>query len=173
MHKLLVTSLLVFAAVFTVPAQQTESRTIPANLLSFRNVAIGTDRSQLISILGKAQKSKRGTDREMGLGKWEKLFYPGLEVEVTMPERGYLKKQPREPYVWRYVITSSDWVLKCGLHVGDSREKVVSCLGAPGSETRSGKMVTLHYNPSKFNGLIWFGFSGNVLTNIGICEDWT
>ena len=107
------------------------------------------------------------------MGSWEALYYRGLTVEVIKPEPGFLQPPPSEPYVWRIVITRPRWVTRSGLRVGQSRERALAILGAPAAEEQDGAVTTLHYYTKGFDGMFWIQLKKDVITELGVSEDWS
>ena len=146
---------------------------ISADLISVRNLSVGSLKSQVISILGKPARSRFGHDTEMGMGHWQKMYFSGLVVEVTKPDPGQATTEWKEPRVWRMVITGKSWRTRCGLRVGQTREQALSALGPPASEEPKGAATVLHYFPKAFDGFLWVELHNGLITEIGISEDWT
>lgn len=172
MNMLVASPLLVVTAATPVPSSSVPG-VASADTLSIQGVGVGTLRSRVRSILGKPKSVQRGRDAEMGLSQWEVMHFPGLTVEVALPEPGYLKTPLREPYVWRIVISGSRWVTKSGLRVGQTREDVLASLGPAASEDSEEETTTLHYYTKGFDGFLWVRLRDNVVVELGVSEDWT
>ncbi len=146
---------------------------VSADALEVRGVGIGTPRSRVLAALGKPRGVKKGRDRELGLGRWQRLDFGGLTVEVTLPEPGYLQSPPSEPYVWRLTITSRRWSTRSGLRVGQDLADVLAILGPPDSQdSRAGESV-LRYYTTPFDGFFWVRLRRGKVFELGISEDWT
>ena len=146
---------------------------VSADALEVRGVRIGTPRSNVLSSLGAPRSSTSGRDRELGLGRWQKLNYGGLTVEVALPEPGYLQSQRDEPYAWRIIVTSGRWASKSGLRVGQSLTEVVGKLGPPDSQESKAGETILRYHTRPFDGFFWVRARSDRVFEIGISEDWT
>ncbi|NWJ42229.1 MAG: hypothetical protein HXX12_14795 [Geothrix sp.] len=146
---------------------------IPADMIAVKNLTIGSLRSRVLSVLGKPSRSRRGYDSDMGMGKWEEMHFPGLVVEVTKPEPTSVNPGQKEAHVWRMIITGKGWSTKCGLRIGQTREQAISALGQPASEESKGTATVLHYFPKVFDGFLWVELRNDIVTEIGVAEDWT
>jgi len=146
---------------------------ISADLISVRGLPLGAPKSKVLSVLGKPMKSEHGYDSDMGMGHWEKMFFPGLVVEVTKPDEVEGEPEQKEPHVWRMAITGKAWVTQCGLRIGQTREQVIAILGPPASEQSKGSAIVLNYIPNVFDGFIWVELRNGYITEIGYAEDWS
>ena len=146
---------------------------IQSDLLSIQGVGLSIKKSVVLRVFGTPARVDSHRDTEMGMGMVESLFYPGLRVDLCLPEKGMTTTEPAEPHVWRMTVTSPSWKPKAGIRVGADRGEVVAKLGSPvGEERRAGGSV-LHYSIQGLDGWAWIEMKDGMVVEWGITEDWS